>query len=86
MNQGQDLNNRKTQDRKHGTLYKKKDKYPSTVINAKAAITTVLNNKIKLITSSLFPTLIPDKWDLNRFFSTYPSTLKATLHSMLTQS
>jgi hypothetical protein len=47
MDQGQDLNNRKTQDRKHGTLYKKKDKYLSTVINAKAAITTVLKNKIK---------------------------------------
>ncbi len=43
MEQGQAFNDKKIQDIKHGTLYKQQDKYPSTVINAKAALKTVLN-------------------------------------------
>jgi hypothetical protein len=54
IKQGQGFSYKKAQDRKHGTLYKNMDKYPSTVINAKAALTTVLKHRLFYVSLALF--------------------------------
>jgi hypothetical protein len=54
IKQGQGYSYKKAQDIKHGILYKNMDKYPSTVINAKAALTTVLKHRLFYVSLALF--------------------------------
>ncbi len=51
---GEAFNYQKIQDIKHGTLYKNMDKYPSTAINAKAALTTVLKHRLFYVSLAPF--------------------------------